>query len=86
MLTGNYCIDKAAKNVLEEQVKAASKKLNEYPREANGLTPASTKAMVGWQEAKIAYGNAFNSLRKFNGAFCKRYKKEIRAERKVKAA
>ncbi|MEM9524066.1 MAG: hypothetical protein AAF982_08750 [Pseudomonadota bacterium] len=45
-----------------------------------GLTPDHVKATPEWRQAKAAFHAAEAKLKKFNGAFVKTFKKEIKAD------
>lgn len=81
----DYALDKAHKDSLEIEVNFHSVRLKAFPRLANGLTPDNIKVMSEYQAVKRAYDIAFHNLREFNGAFVKRYKKELSVERAMRA-
>jgi len=85
----NFDIAKEYKKQLEKAEKEASDTLNAIDGISSGpmgLTPDSIKSNPEYQKAKQAYELAFNTLRNFNGWYCKQFKKEIREERRNKYA
>jgi hypothetical protein len=53
-----------------------------YGSGSMGMTPDAVKATPEWQAAASANGRAFAALQTFNRDFVKRFRKEIRADRK----
>jgi hypothetical protein len=53
---------------------------------AMGLTPDSVKLSAEYREAAAAYHDAAARLALFNGKFCKRYARELRAMRNARRA
>lgn len=47
-----------------------------------GLTPAAVQATSEWKAAKREYAAAFAALRNFNAIYVKRFKKEMREDRR----
>lgn len=80
-----YDVAKLVKRNLEAELKATSDALEAategkmYP---NGLVTDECKATEEYKAAKKANNLAFEQLRAFNGAFMKKYKKEMMAERR----
>lgn len=52
---------------LEADVKAASAKLQEFPRSKNGLVPDDIRFGPAYRAAKAEYDRAFAALRSYNG-------------------
>ena len=76
---------KAEQDVLYAAMEAAAKPLKAYPKTEIGLTPDHAKTDQ-WRADRMAYRIAFNRLRDFNAVFVKRFKKEIREERRQRRA
>jgi len=65
----------------------AAEKLEAFPFDPiTGLTPDVVRATPEWITAKNGYSVAFNALREFNATFVKKYKKELREERRQRDA
>lgn len=48
-----------------------------------GLTPDSVKADPRWQVAKSTVDKLFQTLRQFNGAYTKQFKRELAAQHRA---
>ena len=59
-------IVEAARRSLQDQMKAASVVLQQFPSGPMGLTPDDVKASPEFQAAKRAYAASFAALRAFN--------------------
>lgn len=70
---------KARKAELEQRHSEASAALPSY---GGKLTPDAVKATPEWQALKRAYDQAFSELRTFNQWYVKKFKREIRKERR----
>jgi hypothetical protein len=81
-----YATDLAQKVMLEGRVKAASDKMKAFPSGAMGLTPDNVKFSPEFRRAKREFDTAFAALRRFNGAFLARYRKEVLADRRARSA
>lgn len=73
---------------LQADYKATCEALKKWDSERlpNGLTPDRVRALPDWQAAKRANVIAFEALRKFNGLYVGKFKKELRQEREAKRA
>lgn len=87
----NYAIYRTAAGTLSERVSKASAALNSIrdniaaelgiaPKGALGLTPDKIRTRPDYRAACLAYDSAFADLRRFNGKYAGRFKKEIRAD------
>lgn len=87
----NYAIFRTAAETLQQRVSAAGRELETIsnaiaaelgiPRHGiMGLTPDAIRARPEWRAATLKLENAFCDLRRFNGMYANRFKKEIRAE------
>jgi hypothetical protein len=87
----NYAIFRTAAETLSERVSAASGKLETIAAGiaaelgiaragAMGLTPDAIRLRPDYRAAKLELDNAFAELRRFNGLYAGRFKKEIRAD------
>lgn len=77
---------KRRKDELESAYALHGAKLRTYPKTTMGLTPDNVRASTAWRTDKRLFDVAFASLRSFNRAFVKEYKKELRAERASRLA
>lgn len=81
-----YHIAKAARDLLDAELTAASAKLQTYPRNAWGLVEDSVRATPEYQADKRRADAAFAALREFNAKFVKQYKRERLAEQRARRA
>lgn len=81
-----YATEKAKQDELNELVKMTSEALKEFPQGVNGITPDYVKTHPDYIIARAASKKAFENLRSFNAIFVKKFKKEIRANRRHKVA
>jgi phage host-nuclease inhibitor protein Gam len=58
--------------------------LKQYPRSAIGLPSEKDRISPEYQAAKKALDATFKKLRDFNKVYCKRFAKELKAERDKK--
>jgi hypothetical protein len=65
----------AASKILIRKVKDASWVLNQFPREANGLTPDSIRTLPEFKKAKSNFNIAFEEMRKFNATISNDFKR-----------
>jgi hypothetical protein len=80
-----YSEARARQKLLESAHKAISASLDAYPKNAVGLTLDSAKT-AEWRATRAQSAAAFAELRRFNGWLVRRFKAEIRAERRARAA
>jgi len=66
---------------LEKEVEAASAALQTFPKGPMGGVGDAVRASPEFQAANTRFQRAFARLRAFNGAFVKKFAKELRAER-----
>lgn len=83
-MTQEYALAKQTKRSLEQEVERTSKALREIGLGTGpmGFTPEHILSSPAFQQAKQAYGSAFQALRAFNRVFVKRFKKEYAEERR----
>lgn len=84
-----YTQAKLARDALEQANIAADKALKAIPGINSGpmgLTPDSVKSSDVYKAAKRDFDTTWQALRDFNSAFVRKYKKEIAADRKARAA
>jgi hypothetical protein len=62
-------------SVLTTDVKNASKAINGFAKESNGLTPDHIRALPEFQEAKSKFNIAFAKMRSFNGTISAKFKR-----------
>jgi len=72
---------KAEGSLLEKEMAEAEAVMRAFPRGPMGLPPESVRLSPEYRAAKARTDRAFARLRAFNGAFVKRFAKELRAER-----
>ena len=82
----NYETAKKKKQILIQLTDVASKKLREFPRKENGLTPDEIKFSQEYQNAKYLYDLCANKEKKFNKWFLKEFKNEYKQERITKCS
>lgn len=82
----SYENDLTKKLELEKVLVSASEELSKFPKNEIGLTPDEIKFSPEYKKAKSKVDAAFQNLRKFNGPFVKKYKKEIIKTRNEKRA
>lgn len=84
----NYTEAKEISNKLNDDLNNYSLILNTKYTEKGpmGLTPDHIKASPEYKADKLNCTIAFNALRSFNKSFVKVFKKEIRAERRLRYA
>jgi hypothetical protein len=88
-MINEYELAKQAKLALETVENEASKALVAVIGVGSGpmgLTPDAIKAKPEYQAAKKAFNDSFNALRKFNGWFNYRFRKQLSKERKKRDA
>lgn len=76
---------KMERDRLEDVLKNAQDALKNFVGKKTGpmnLTPDNVKNNPKWKKLKRDVDVAFQNLRKFNSTFTKKYKKEIRADRR----
>lgn len=81
----DYQQAKSERDRLEAAQRAAFEVLRAIPGYGTGsmgMTPDAIRATPEWQSAASANGRAFAALQTFNRDFVKRFRKEIRADRK----
>lgn len=81
-----YAAAKAMAAALWDANSAASRALGQFPTGPMGLTPDEVKATPEFQAAKAAFDRSFQALRRYNGAYTRIYKHEIRADRRGRFA
>lgn len=84
-IADDYAVAKQAKQLFERNHIEAAAKLAAIPGVGSGpmgLTPDSVKSTPEFQTAWQAERKAFEALRQFNGAFVKKFRKEIQMERR----
>jgi hypothetical protein len=72
------------KRTLETRLEGASRRIKEIPGIGSGimgLTPDHVRKTREYQDASAEYEAAHATLRKFNAAFLKAFKKEYRQDR-----
>lgn len=82
-----YIIAKQTAAQLDKEYSEASAALKSIPginSGAMGLTPEHVRITVEYKVAHNKYKHAFEALRNFNAIYCKQYRKELAAERKLK--
>lgn len=75
---------KQVKAKLENTVARCGAVMQEFPKNAMGLTPDDVKASTDFQIAKRQFDGAFRNLQQFNAKFVKVFKKEYAVERRAK--
>lgn len=79
-----YPMARQIRDRIQAEAETAGARLRAIPGVGSGqigLTPDSVKATAEYQSARAAWETAFERLRAFNGEYCQRFKREIRAER-----
>lgn len=79
----NYAVAKELKACAESRVQAAGMALKKFSRLPNSLTPDHVKTSQDYRQSKTEFNLAFSELRAFNGIFLKRFKAEIKADRRA---
>lgn len=77
----NYAEAKIKKDELWADMSAKSQTLQTFPVGTFGLTPDDVKKSPEFIAANIAYKQAFERVRAFNGFFNKTFKAEYKADR-----
>lgn len=70
------------KEYLAIVVNNLSNKLQQFPKEANGMTPDHVRATEEFRVVNTTYNETFNELRATNQYLMKHYKKEYMSYRK----
>jgi hypothetical protein len=82
-MPSDYTQAKERRDELEAEVSQIGKKLKALSGGgAFNLTPDSTQDTPEWQKAKREYDDAFAALQRFNAVFVRRFRKEIRQDRR----
>lgn len=86
----DYATAKIQKDALESAHATAGLNLNnflaQFEKGPMGLTLDAVRAMPEFVALNKAYAVAFATLRSFNGVYCKKFAKEIRAARAARFA
>lgn len=86
----DYATAKIQKDTLEAAHATAGRNLNnflaQFEKGPMGLTSDAVRAMPEFVALNKAYAVAFAALRSFNGVYCKKFAKEIRAARAARFA
>jgi hypothetical protein len=77
---------KKIKDNIETELDVANTILSSFPKGPMNLTSDAVRATPEWQAAKRSSEQTFAKLRSFNSIFVKNFKKEIKAERRLKYA
>lgn len=86
-ISADFATAKAQQIEMESQCKAASVALDQFPKSGPmGLTPDSVKFSDEYRAAKAAYQAALYRLQVFNACYVKRFKAELKAERRNRHA
>lgn len=67
---------------LDADVRETETVLRRFPRSKMGLVPDDVRTSVTYRNAKMDFDRAFARLRNFNTWFTKKFKHELRAERR----
>lgn len=78
----SYSNAKAAQQIIIDEVAVLSAALRNFPTDALGLTPDGLKFSHDHRRAKRAFRLAFERLKNFNFQFNRRFRDDIRADRK----
>jgi hypothetical protein len=75
---------KARADEARARSKAASERLNKYPKGNMGITPDEVKRSPEFQRDKRIFDQAFNVEKQANAFLVKHFKQELAAERKAR--